>query len=107
MINNINYVKSNPNRVVKYSHHAFADTGKTGNDLTSRSPCFNKHVVSTPLPIKMPNREIINSTNTGYLRINNLPEEAQRAHIFPYLNRALLSIGTVCEHGFITVFDDR
>ena len=55
----------------------------------------------------MPNGEIIYSTHTAYLQINTLPEEARRAHIFPRLNKVLLSIGTIFYHGCIAVVDDK
>ena len=37
----------------------------------------------------------------------DLPTEAQKSHLFPGLNKALISIGTFCDHGCQAVFDDN
>ena len=37
----------------------------------------------------------------------DLPIEAQKAHIFPGLNKALLSIGSFCDHVYQAVFNDN
>ena len=55
----------------------------------------------------MPNGDIIYSTHTAYLWILTLPKEARKVHIFPHLKKVLLSIGTLCNHGCITVFDNK
>ena len=55
----------------------------------------------------MPNGDIIYSIHTAYLWILTLPRESRKAHIFPHLKKALLSIGTLCDHGCIAVFDDK
>ena len=75
--------------------------------MTLESPCENKTIVVIPLPIRMPNREIITSTHTVLLSKTNLPIEARKAHIFPGLNKALLSIVTFGDHGCQSVFDDK
>ena len=62
-----------------------AYTGTTGNYLTLDSPCKNKKIVVIPLPIRMPNREIITSTHTALLSKPYLPIEALKAHIFRVL----------------------
>ena len=66
----------------------------TGHYLTLDSPCDRKQLAVIPLPIRMPNGEIIASTYTTLLSKIDLPIEAQKAHLFPGLNKALLSIGT-------------
>ena len=78
---------------------AVADTGTTGYYLTLDSPCENKKIAVIPLPIRMPNGEIITSTHTALLSKTDLPIEAQKEHIFPGLNKALISIGNFCDHG--------
>ena len=55
----------------------------------------------------MPNREIITSTNTSLISKKYLSMEARKAHLFPGLNKALLSIGTFCYHRCQAVFDDN
>ena len=72
---------------------AVADTGITGNYMTLDAPCDNNKISVSPLPIRMPNREIITSIHTIILSKPDLPIEAQRTHISG-LNKALMSIGT-------------
>ena len=75
--------------------------------MTLESPCENKKIVVSPLPIYMPNGEIITSTHTALLSKTELTIEARKENIFPGLNKALLSIGTFCDHGCQAVFDDK
>ena len=55
----------------------------------------------------MPNGEIIKSTHTALLNHQYLPFQARQAHIFPVLKKALLSIGTICEHGCEATFNNK
>ena len=77
---------------------AVANTGTTGYYLTLNSPCDNKQQAVHPLPIQIPNGEIIASTHTALLSHQDLPLQAQKAYIFPGINKALLSIGTLYNH---------
>ena len=97
--NYINYIQSNPTLVKTVDELAVADTGTTGHYLTLDSPYNNKQVAINPLPIHMPNREIITSTHTVFLSKQYLPIQAWESHIFPGLKKAFLSIGTLCDHG--------
>ena len=69
---------------------AVADTGTTGRYLTLDSPCDNNKIAVIPLPIRMPNREIITSTHTALLSKTDLPIEAREEHLLPGLNKVLL-----------------
>ena len=84
-----------------------ADTRTTGHYMTLDSPSDNKKISVIPLPIRMQNGEIITSTHTALLSKPDLPTEARKAHLFPGLKKALLSIGTFCDHIFQAVFDDK
>ena len=86
---------------------AVADTGKTGHYLTIDSPCDNKQQAIHPLPIQIPNGEIITSTHTALLSHQDLTIQAQKSHLFPGINKALLSIGTLCDHEFEATFNDK
>ena len=86
---------------------AVEDTGTTGNYLTLDLKCDNKQLAVIPLTIRTPNGEIITSTYTALLYKTDLTVEAQKAHIFPGINKALLSIGTFCDHGCQAIFDDK
>ena len=55
----------------------------------------------------MPNGEIITSIHTALLSKQDLPIPARKAHLFTCLNKALLQIGTFCDHGCQATFDDK
>ena len=55
----------------------------------------------------MLNREIITSTHTSLLSKKYLPIQAQKSHLFPGLVKALLSTGTLCDHGCQAIFYDN
>ena len=55
----------------------------------------------------MLNGEIIESTHTALLNHQDLPLHARQAHIFPGLKKALLFIGTFCEHGCEATFNNK
>ena len=84
-----------------------ADTGTMGHYLTLNLPCDNKQQDFHPLPIQMTNREIITSMHIALLSHQDLPLQARKAHLFPGLNKALLSIGTLCDHGCEATFNDK
>ena len=86
---------------------AVEDTGTTGHYLNLDSPCDNKQQAVHPLPIQMQNREIITSTHTVLLYHKDLPIQARKAHIFPGINKALLSIGKLCNHGCEATFNEN
>ena len=97
--NYINYIQSNPKLVQTVYSLEVAATGTTGNYMTLDSPWDNKQQAVQPLPIQMPNGEIITSTHISLLSHQDLPIQARKAHLFPGLNKALMSIGTVWDHG--------
>ena len=84
---------------------AVADTGTTGHYLTLDSPYNNKQLSFHPLPIQIQNREIITSAHTAILSHPDLPLQSRKAYIFPGLNKALLSIGTLYDHGCEATFN--
>ena len=79
--------------------------GTIGHYLTLESPCDNNKMEVIPLPIRMPNGEIVTSTHTALLSKPDLPIEAWKSHLFPGLNKDLLSIITFCDHICQSVFD--
>ena len=66
--------------------------------------CVSANAKVKIIPIKMPNGEIITSTHIALLPQHNLPDNARKAHIFPGLQKPLISIGTVCDNNCIAVF---
>ena len=105
--NYINYIQSNPKLVQSMDDLAVADTGMTRHYLTLESPCNNKQQVVHPLPIHIPNGESITSTHKALLSHPDLPLQARKTRIFPGLNKALLSIETLCDHGCEATFNEN
>ena len=105
--NHINYIQSNTKLVQTMDNLEVADTGTTGHYLTLDSPCDNKQQYVHPLPIQIPNGGIITSTHTSILSHQDLLLQAQKSHIFPGINKALLSIGKFCDHGCEAIFNDK
>ena len=96
------------NSMCNYSYlEAVADSGTTGHYITPTTPCTNKQSETHPITIKMPNGEIITSSHIALLPQHNLPDKARQAHIFPGLQKPLISIGTLCDNNCITVFDEK
>ena len=89
------------------SLEAVADSGTTGHYITTTTLCVDKQIVNNPIPIKMLNGEIITSTHIALLPQYNVPDKARKAHIFPGLQKPLISIGTLCDNNCISVFDAK
>ena len=86
---------------------AVADTVTTGHYLNLDSSCDNKQQDVHPPPIQMPTGEIIMSTHKALLSCQDLPIQARKSHLFPGLNKALMSIGILCNHGCESTFNDN
>ena len=72
---------------------AVVDLGTTFHFFTEDSPCVEKQHVSVPLPVKILNGEIMNSTHRVLLPSTALTRKEREAYIFPGLkNKTLLSI---------------
>ena len=67
------------------SLEALVDSGTTGHYITPTTPFTNKQTATQPIPINMPNGEIITSSHIALLPQHNLPDKAHKAHIFPGL----------------------
>ena len=108
MVNNKSQEKLNfDSSCLDSSLEAVADSGTTIHYITPTTPCIDKKISNNPIPIKMPNGDIIISTHISLLPQHNLPEKARKAHIFPGLKKPLISIGTFCDNNFIAVFDAK
>ena len=89
------------------SLEAVEDSGTTGHYITPTTPCTNKQTETQPIPIKMPNGDIITSSHIELLPQHNLPDNARKSHIFPGLQKPLILIGTLCDNNCIAVFDEK
>ena len=74
--NYINYIQSNPKLVLPMDDLAVAETGTTGHYPTLYLPYSNKQQAVHPLPIQIPNGEIIKSMHTALLSHPDLPLQA-------------------------------
>ena len=100
-------MQSNPKLILSVEDLARADTGTMGHYLTLNWPYSNKRKAIHPLPIHMPNGEIVKSTHTALLDHPDVSLQDRQAHLFPGLKKALLPIGTLCEHGYEVTFNDK
>ena len=105
--NYINCIQSNPKLVLLVEGLEVADTGTMGHYITLNSPCTKKRKAVHLLPIQIPIGEIIKFTHTALLTHQDLPLQDRQAHIFPGLKKALLSIGTLCEHVCESTFNNK
>ena len=105
--NYINHIQYNPKLVQTVDNPAVAETGTTEHYLTLDLPCDNKQQAVHPLLIQIPNGEIITSTHTALLSHQDLPIQARKSHLFPGLNKSLLSIETLCNHGCEATFNEK
>ena len=62
---------------------AAEDSGTSGIFLKSKSPCVNKITAIKPLGIRIPDGQIIYSSNTALIPQNTLPIAERQAHTFP------------------------
>ena len=108
LVNNKRQEKLNFNSMfIDSSLEAVAGSGTTGHYITPTTPCTDKHTAKNPIPINMPNGEIITLTHISLIPQHNLTDKAHKAHIFTGLKKNLLSIGTLCYNNCIAVFDER
>ena len=112
--NDRNLVNNNRNEQLDFnsmcidsSLEAVSDSGTTGHYITPTTLCTNKQIATQPIPIKMPNGEIITLSHIALITQHNLLYKAHKAHIFPGLQKPLISIGTLCDNNCITVFDEK
>ena len=86
---------------------AVANSRTTVHYITPTTPCTNKQTATQTIPIKMPNGYIITSSHITLPPQHKLPDKARQAHIFPGLQKPLISFGTLCENNCIAVFDEK
>ena len=85
-----------------------ADTGVSDHYIYSKTPNYKKSDIRHPIRIALPNGSFLKSTQITHLPLPTLKKEAVKAHILPELkNTSLLSIGRLCNEGYIASFDKR
>jgi hypothetical protein len=81
------------------------DSGCTGHFLLVNAPCLKKVKSRTPLTVRLPNGDTMESSHTTELDIPELNAAASKSHVFPGMaNHALLSVGHLCNEGYIVTF---
>ena len=86
---------------------AIVDSGTTGHFLQISSECVDKRQTDEGLNVHLPDGSVITSTHTALLNIPQLPMKARRAHLFPKISHALLSISMLCDEGYMEIFDKQ
>ena len=85
---------------------AILDSGATSHFLVAAAPVINRQVATKPLNARIPNGDIILSTEVCELDIPALPPSARQAHILPGLAKySLLSVTKLCNAGCTVTFD--
>jgi hypothetical protein len=83
------------------------DSGCTGHFLLVNAPCLNKVKSQTPLTVRLPNGDTMESSHTAELNIPHLNGTASIAYVFPVMaNHSLLSVGQLYNEGYIVTFKD-
>jgi hypothetical protein len=69
------------------------------------APCLNKIKYRTPLTVRLPNGDTMDSSHTAELDNPKLNAAASKAHVFPGMpNHSLLSVGQLCDECYIVTF---
>jgi hypothetical protein len=72
---------------------SIVDSGCTGHFILVNAPCLNKVKSQTPLTVRLPNGDTMESSHTADLDIPELNAAASKAHVFPGMaNHSLLSV---------------
>ena len=79
----------------------------TGYFFQIQSKCVDKGQTTEELQVKLSDGATITSTHTVLLDLPQLPMKARRAHIFPNIKHASLSISMLYEEGCMSIFDDE
>ena len=83
-----------------------ADSGSTGNYVSTTFPVLNITPTNKPIRITIPDGTTLLSTHEGLLDFPLLSPAARLVHIFPDLHHcSLLSIGQLCDSGYEVRFD--
>jgi hypothetical protein len=81
------------------------DSGCTGHFLLVNAPCLNKVKSQTPLTVRLPNGDTMESSHTAELNIPELNDDASKAHVLPGMdNHSLILIRQLCNKGYIVTF---
>ena len=69
------------------------------------TPLINKKKTIIPLRVQIANGTVLKSTHERNIRLNALPKEETKAHIFPYITSGLLIlVAQLCGHVLISTF---
>ena len=93
--------------VLNSKNMAIADSGTTGHFLQINSECVDKRQTDEGLNVHLPDGLVITSTHTAMMNIPQLPMKARRAHMFPDISHAFLSISMLCDEDYMAIFDEK
>jgi hypothetical protein len=69
--------------LLKPHETAIVDYGCTDHFLLVNAPCLNKVKYQTPLTVRLPNGETMESSHTADLNIPELNAAVSKVHVFP------------------------
>ena len=87
------------------------DSGCTSNLITSSTHCIDKVSTNNGLRVGIPNGQIMTASHNANLDLRHLPiqlnSRARAASVQPDLQKSLISLGQLCDHGCDYVLLDR
>ena len=86
--------------VSEKNHLAWAilDSGASSHFIMSQAPVCDKAIATSPMRIRLPNGETIQSSHVAILDLPQLPAPARIAHIVPGLaSHSLISVVKLCK----------
>ena len=79
---------------------AILDSGAFSHFLLSTAPVVDKRIANTPLPLTLPNGDVVKLSHIAKLNILLLPQAARTAHVVPGLaSHSLVSVVKLCNAG--------
>ena len=88
------------------AYKVFLDSGASCHVLGPQHHSLDKKNALNPLTARLPDGTVMHSTDTASLDIiHNLPDKTRKAHIFPNVKHALISLPALCDAGCKAIFD--
>jgi hypothetical protein len=86
---------------------AIVDAGASGHYLVLKDVGVLSDLQPTQeaLTVRLADGITIQSVSEGFLSLPTIPHAAYRARVFPALHRSLLSVPSLCDHGYVVKYD--
>ncbi len=82
------------------------DTGASGHYVAVSDAAHLEGVreADSPVTVALPDGSSLTSSQEGYLRLQGVPREVRRCHVFSGLQGSLVSVGRLCDAGMSATF---